>query len=188
MPDAFIYDHVRTPRGRGKVDGSLHEVTALNLASQALGAIKNRNDLDPALVDDVVLGVVDPVGEAGGDIARAAALSPAMATASPACRSTASARPAWTRKFRRRADHVGTTGHGDRRRGQIDEPRRHRRFRRRLGGRSDHRGRALFHAARHFGGPDRHQIRFFARRRRCLCGRKSEARRRRVEEGRFNRR
>jgi acetyl-CoA C-acetyltransferase len=74
MPDAFIYDHVRTPRGRGKVDGSLHEVTALNLASQALGAIKNRNDLDPALVDDVVLGVVDPVGEAGGDIARAAAL------------------------------------------------------------------------------------------------------------------
>ena len=74
MPDAFIYDHVRTPRGRGKVDGSLHEVTALNLASQALGAIKDRNDLDPALVDDVVMGVVDPVGEAGGDIARAAAL------------------------------------------------------------------------------------------------------------------
>jgi acetyl-CoA C-acetyltransferase len=74
MPDAFIYDHVRTPRGRAKVDGSLHEVTALNLASQALGAIKTRNDLDPALVDDVVLGVVDPVGEAGGDIARAAAL------------------------------------------------------------------------------------------------------------------
>ena len=74
MPDAFIYDHVRTPRGRGKVDGSLHEVTALNLASQALGAIKTRNDLDPALADDVVLGVVDPVGEAGGDIARAAAL------------------------------------------------------------------------------------------------------------------
>ena len=74
MPDAFIYDHVRTPRGRGKVDGSLHEVTALNLASQALDAIKDRNELDPTLVDDVVLGVVDPVGEAGGDIARAAAL------------------------------------------------------------------------------------------------------------------
>jgi acetyl-CoA C-acetyltransferase len=74
MPDAFIYDHVRTPRGRGKVDGSLHEVTALNLASQALGAIKQRNELDPVLVDDVVLGVVDPVGEAGADIARTAAL------------------------------------------------------------------------------------------------------------------
>ena len=74
MPDAFIYDHVRTPRGRGKVDGSLHEVTALNLASQALRAIKDRNHLDTALVDDVVMGVVDPVGEAAADIARTAAL------------------------------------------------------------------------------------------------------------------
>src|SRR3984893_10976604 len=74
MADAFIYDHVRTPRGRGKADGSLHEVTALNLAAQALGAIKGRNELDPALVDDVVLGCVDPVGEAGADIARTAAL------------------------------------------------------------------------------------------------------------------
>src|SRR3974390_525763 len=74
MLDAFIYDHVRTPRGRGKSDGALHEVTALNLAAQALGAIKDRNRLDPSVVDDVVLGCVDPVGEAGGDIARAAAL------------------------------------------------------------------------------------------------------------------
>jgi acetyl-CoA C-acetyltransferase len=74
MPDAFIYDHVRTPRGRGKVDGALHEVTALNLASQALGAIKSRNNLDTTLVDDVVMGVVDPVGEAAADIARTAAL------------------------------------------------------------------------------------------------------------------
>src|SRR5471032_147795 len=74
MPDAFIYDHVRTPRGRGKADGTLHEVTALNLASQALGAIKSRNELDTADVDDVVLGVVDPVGEAAADIARTAAL------------------------------------------------------------------------------------------------------------------
>jgi acetyl-CoA C-acetyltransferase len=74
MPDAFIYDHVRTPRGRGKVDGALHEVTALNLASQALGAIKSRNNLDTKLVDDVVMGVVDPVGEAAADIARTAAL------------------------------------------------------------------------------------------------------------------
>ena len=85
MPDAFIYDHVRTPRGRGKTDGSLHEVTALNLASQALGAIKDRNNLDPALVDDVVLGCVDPVGEAGADIARTSRWSPVMATACPAC-------------------------------------------------------------------------------------------------------
>jgi len=74
MPDAFIYDHVRTPRGRGKADGALHEVTALNLAAQALAALKDRNALDAALVDDVVMGCVDPVGEAGGDIARAAAI------------------------------------------------------------------------------------------------------------------
>ncbi|MGB6286184.1 MAG: acetyl-CoA C-acetyltransferase, partial [Xanthobacteraceae bacterium] len=66
--------HVRTPRGRGKVDGALHEVTALNLASQALGAIKSRNNLDTTLIDDVVMGVVDPVGEAAADIARTAAL------------------------------------------------------------------------------------------------------------------
>jgi acetyl-CoA C-acetyltransferase len=75
MPDAFIYDHLRTPRGRGKVDGALHEVTALNLATQTLAAIRERNALDPRLVDDVVLGCVDPVGEAGGDIARAAAIT-----------------------------------------------------------------------------------------------------------------
>src|SRR4029079_1651048 len=74
MTDAFIYDAVRTPRGRGKSDGALHEVTALNLASQALHAVKDRNKLDPKLVDDVVLGCVDPIGEAGGNIARVAAI------------------------------------------------------------------------------------------------------------------
>src|ERR1051325_10650106 len=74
MTDAFIYDAIRTPRGRGKADGALPEGTALNRASQALGAIKQRNKLDPKLVDDVVLGCVDPVGEAGGDIARVSAI------------------------------------------------------------------------------------------------------------------
>src|SRR3954469_15556940 len=76
MPDAFIYDHVRTPRGRGKQDGALHEVTALRLAETALRAIRERNSLDTRQVDDVVFGCVDPVGGAGGDIARAAALVP----------------------------------------------------------------------------------------------------------------
>ncbi|KAB1070530.1 acetyl-CoA C-acetyltransferase [Methylobacterium soli] len=74
MPEAYIYDHVRTPRGRGKPDGALHEVTALRLAEVALRALRERNDLDTRRIDDVVLGCVDPVGEAGGDIARAAAL------------------------------------------------------------------------------------------------------------------
>ncbi|PSC06669.1 acetyl-CoA acetyltransferase [Alsobacter soli] len=74
MPDAYIFDAVRTPRGRGKQDGSLHEVSSLALAAHALRAIRERNELDPKRVDDVVLGCVDPVGEAGGDIARAAAI------------------------------------------------------------------------------------------------------------------
>jgi acetyl-CoA C-acetyltransferase len=74
MANAFIYDHVRTPRGRGKPDGSLHEVSTVNLASTALKALKDRNELDTGMVDDVVLGCVDPVGEAGSDIARVAAL------------------------------------------------------------------------------------------------------------------
>ena len=72
MADAFIYDHVRTPRGRGKKDGALHEVTAVKLAGEPLKALKARNGLDTRLVEDVVLGCVDPIGEAGGDIARAA--------------------------------------------------------------------------------------------------------------------
>ena len=74
---AFIYDHLRTPRGRGKPDGALHEVSSLGLAVTALSALRSRNELADAeiAVDDVVLGCVDPVGEAGGDIARAAALA-----------------------------------------------------------------------------------------------------------------
>src|SRR6476469_5906252 len=74
MSDAYIFDAVRTPRGRGKADGALHEVTSVDLAVTTLDAIRRRNDLDPELVEDVVLGCVDPVGEAGGDIARAAVL------------------------------------------------------------------------------------------------------------------
>ena len=74
MADCFIFDAVRTPRGRGKKDGSLHEVTALELATQTLTTIRDRNELDTAELDDVVLGCVDPVGEQGADIARAAVL------------------------------------------------------------------------------------------------------------------
>ncbi len=75
MSDAYIYDAVRTPRGRGKVDGSLHEVSSLGLAVTALKAIKSRNGLAGSEIDDVIMGCVDPVGEAGGDIARAGALA-----------------------------------------------------------------------------------------------------------------
>jgi acetyl-CoA C-acetyltransferase len=75
MTECFVYDTVRTPRGKGKKDGALHEVTALELATQALKAVRDRNHLDTAMVDDVVLGCVDPVGEQGSDIARIAVLN-----------------------------------------------------------------------------------------------------------------
>ncbi|MCL5777723.1 acetyl-CoA C-acetyltransferase [Limibaculum sp. FT325] len=74
MTDAYIFDAVRSPRGRGKKDGSLHEVTALSLSAQMLNAIRDRNDLDTAQVEDVIWGCVTPVGEQGGEIARSAVL------------------------------------------------------------------------------------------------------------------
>lgn len=75
MAEAFIYDAVRTPRGKGKSSGSLHEITSLQLATQALKAIKERNNLDTSKVDDVILGCVTPIGEQGSDIARIAVLN-----------------------------------------------------------------------------------------------------------------
>jgi len=74
MAEAYIYDAVRTPRGRGRRDGALHEITALSMASQTLLALRERNGLDAGFVDDVVLGCVTPTGEQGSDIARIAAL------------------------------------------------------------------------------------------------------------------
>lgn len=74
MTDAFIFDHVRSPRGRGKKDGSLHSVTPINLLTQVLAAIKDRNDFDVKAVDDVITGCVTAVGEQGGDIGRFAAI------------------------------------------------------------------------------------------------------------------
>ena len=75
MTEAYIYDATRTPRGKGKKNGSLHEITALQLATQQLQAIRDRNNLDTAHVDDVILGCVSPVGEQGADIARAAVIN-----------------------------------------------------------------------------------------------------------------
>lgn len=75
MADAYIFDAVRTPRGKGKKDGSLHEITSLSLATQVLEALRDRNNLDTSKVDDVILGCVAPVGEQGSDIARTAVLT-----------------------------------------------------------------------------------------------------------------
>jgi len=72
---AYIYDHVRSPRGKGKKDGSLHQITALDLSAQVLRSLAERNNLDTAIVDDVSWGCVTPVGEQGGDIGRAAVLA-----------------------------------------------------------------------------------------------------------------
>ena len=74
MSEAYIFDHVRTPRGKGKKDGSLHQATPVWLLRTLLQALQQRNGLDTALVDDVVLGCVTPVGEQGADIARTAVL------------------------------------------------------------------------------------------------------------------
>ncbi len=73
MADVFVYDAVRTPRGRGKKDGSLHEVPAVRLGARVLEAVRDRNGLDTGTVDDIVFGCVDPVGEAGSVIPRSSA-------------------------------------------------------------------------------------------------------------------
>jgi acetyl-CoA C-acetyltransferase len=75
MAEAYIYDAVRTPRGKGRKDGKLHEITPIQLATQVLEAIRDRNAIDTADVDDVVLGCVSPVAEQGADIARVAVLN-----------------------------------------------------------------------------------------------------------------
>ncbi|EYR83170.1 acetyl-CoA C-acetyltransferase [Shinella sp. 838] len=83
MTDVFIYDHVRTPRGRGKKDGSLHEVPSVRLAAKVLEAVRDRNGLDTSKVDDIVMGCVDPVMDAGSVIPKAAAFEAGYSTRAP---------------------------------------------------------------------------------------------------------
>ncbi|MFZ2663667.1 MAG: acetyl-CoA C-acetyltransferase [Rhodoferax sp.] len=75
MTDAFIYDAVRTPRGKGRSSGALHGTTPISLAITALQALRDRNTLDTACVDDIILGCVEPAGEQGANIARVAAIA-----------------------------------------------------------------------------------------------------------------
>ncbi len=74
MTEAFVYDAIRTPRGKGKKDGSLYEVKPVNLLAGVLTELQRRNDFDTGQVDDVVMGVVSPIGEQGSVIAKVAAL------------------------------------------------------------------------------------------------------------------
>jgi acetyl-CoA C-acetyltransferase len=83
MTEVFIYDHVRTPRGRGKKDGALHEVPSVRLAAKTLEAIRDRNGLDTGTVDDIIMGCVDPVMDAGAVIPKAAAFEAGYSTKAP---------------------------------------------------------------------------------------------------------
>jgi acetyl-CoA C-acetyltransferase len=83
MTEAFIYDHVRSPRGRGKQGGSLNPITPINLTTQILSALRDRNELDTTILDDVILGCVTPVGEQGANIARVAAITADYAESVP---------------------------------------------------------------------------------------------------------
>ncbi len=83
MTDVFIYDHVRTPRGRGKKDGALHEVPSVRLAAKVLEALRDRNGLDTEKVDDIIMGCVDPVMDAGAVIPKAAAFEAGYSTKAP---------------------------------------------------------------------------------------------------------
>ena len=73
MTEAYIFDAVRTPRGKGKKDGALHSVKPVDLVAGLLRALQSRNQLDTSQVDDIVLGCVTPVGDQGADIAKTAA-------------------------------------------------------------------------------------------------------------------
>jgi acetyl-CoA C-acetyltransferase len=97
MTDAFIYDAVRSPRGKGRPDGQLHELTSVALSAKVLNAVKARNGLEGHAVEDVIWGNVTQVGEQGGCLARSAVLPPTLTNASPALRSTASAPAGWRR-------------------------------------------------------------------------------------------
>ncbi|EUA30265.1 thiolase, N-terminal domain protein [Mycobacterium xenopi 4042] len=95
--EAFIYEAIRTPRGKQK-NGSLHEVKPLDLVVGLINELRRRfPDLDENMISDVILGVVSPVGDQGGDIARTAVLAAACPTPPAGCSSTGSAPPGWRR-------------------------------------------------------------------------------------------
>jgi hypothetical protein len=178
MTDAFIYDHVRTPRGRGKPDGSLHEVSTLG-SRPALKRCASATISTPKLVDDVVIRLRRS-GRRSGRRRRARRRARMPTTATCAGRADQPLLRLGPRcgEFRRRAGDVGPA---------RDDHRRRRRSMSRVGiGASGgawpvdpDRDQVLFHAAGRVGRSHRHQIRLLARRRRRLCGGIPEARRER---------
>ena len=184
MTDCYIYDAVRTPRGRGKKDGALHEVTALELATQALQAIRDRNHLDTSQARRRDHGLRRSGGRAGR---RHRARRRAEGGLRPD-RAGRADQPL-LRERARGLQHGGGPDHGrpvrsrDRRRRRGDEPGADRLLGRRLAGGSLDRHSRLFRAAGDFRRSHRDARRLFARRCRCVRGRKPEARRERVEQG-----
>ncbi len=179
MADAFIYDHVRTPRGRGKPDGSLHSITPMQLAAQTLQAVRDRNQLDTSLLDDVVLGCVSPIGEQGADIARVAALVAGYDESVPGqqlnrfCASGLEA----DQQRRGAGDVRPVAGRGGGRR-RVDVARADRQRRRRVGRGPGRRLQHVLRAAGRRRGPDRDARRLHARdRRRVSPSRASVAQR-----------
>ena len=158
LAEAFVYDHIRTPRGKGKKVGSLHEVKPVDLVVGLLDEIQVRNPgLDPDRVDDVVLGVVSPIGDQGGDIAKTAALAAGL----PRDRRRRAAQPLL--RLRPRGGQPGRgpgprrlRGPDPRRRRRVDEPGADGLRRRRLGDRPGHRAHHRLRAAGHRRRPDRH--------------------------------
>jgi len=83
MSEAYIYDHLRTPRGKGRPDGGLHSVSSVNMLAQVLAQLRDRNSLDTSLVEDVIAGCGSPIGEQGSAIGRSACLAADYATSVP---------------------------------------------------------------------------------------------------------
>ena len=83
MSEAYIYDHLRTPRGKGRPDGGLHSVSPVNMLAQVLAQLRDRNSLDTALVEDVIAGCGSPIGEQGSAIGRSACLAADYASTVP---------------------------------------------------------------------------------------------------------
>ena len=177
MTDAYIYDTVRTPRGKGKKDGSLHEVTSLALSARVLNELRERNNLDTKEVEDVIWGCVTPVGEQGGDIARGAVLYAGWDDSVPGlqvnrfCASGLEAFNLAANQVRGGAGDLYVAGGvemmsrvpmgSDGYAAGVDPQGRH---------------RHLFRASGHRRGCDRHPLGVLARRRGRLRGREPEAR------------
>ncbi|SNR91948.1 hypothetical protein SAMN06265360_13310 [Haloechinothrix alba] len=110
--EALIYDAIRTPRGRGKASGSLHTIKPLSLVVGLVDELRARHpSLDAAFIDDIVLGIVTPVGDQGSVLPRTVALAAGLPDTVGACSSTGSADPVWRRSThrRRRCGRDGTT-------------------------------------------------------------------------------